>query len=94
MNLTITYVIYRSLARDMHVPWKEYWKFVGDYADFTTSDGLLKLEEYLRRSEEKARAMEAKNGSTGIRYGRMLLLVVIAKFNNHFYYNCYLRYYQ
>ena len=59
----------------MHVPWKEYWKFVGDYADFTTPDGLSKLEEYLRQLKEKADPMEAKNDVTGIPGGEILLAV-------------------
>ncbi|EDV19796.1 uncharacterized protein TRIADDRAFT_61691 [Trichoplax adhaerens] len=43
----------RSLARDMQVPWKEYWKFMDGYADFMTSDGLMKLEKYLKESKAK-----------------------------------------
>ncbi|XP_078494457.1 ankyrin repeat and LEM domain-containing protein 2-like [Ciona intestinalis] len=37
----------RELARRAGVPWMEFWEFIGNYADFTTKDGLKLLEEYL-----------------------------------------------
>ncbi|KAK3100786.1 hypothetical protein FSP39_025313 [Pinctada imbricata] len=39
----------RELAREMNVPWVEYWDFLQTYADLTTEDGLDLLEEYLQK---------------------------------------------
>nr|XP_012146696.1 PREDICTED: ankyrin repeat and LEM domain-containing protein 2 isoform X2 [Megachile rotundata] len=37
----------RDLAEEYKVPWKEYWPFLNDFADFRTTAGLMKLEKYL-----------------------------------------------
>ncbi|XP_076302481.1 ankyrin repeat and LEM domain-containing protein 2 [Lasioglossum baleicum] len=37
----------RDLAEEYHVPWKEFWQFLDDFADFRTSEGLAKLDKYL-----------------------------------------------
>lgn len=40
-------VIFRDLAEAYQVSWKEYWPFLNDFADFRTTEGLMKLEKYL-----------------------------------------------
>ncbi|CAL7945139.1 unnamed protein product [Xylocopa violacea] len=37
----------RDLAEEYQVSWKEYWPFLNDFADFRTTEGLMKLEKYL-----------------------------------------------
>ncbi|KZC10098.1 PREDICTED: ankyrin repeat and LEM domain-containing protein 2 [Dufourea novaeangliae] len=37
----------RNLAEEYQVSWKEYWPFLNDFADFRTTEGLMKLEKYL-----------------------------------------------
>lgn len=39
--------IFRDLAEEYQVSWKEYWPFLNDFADFRTKEGLIKLEKYL-----------------------------------------------
>uniref|UniRef100_A0A4D5RS20 Putative secreted protein n=1 Tax=Ixodes scapularis TaxID=6945 RepID=A0A4D5RS20_IXOSC len=38
----------RSIARDLHVPWTEYWPFLGCWCNLATPEGLEKLENHLR----------------------------------------------
>ncbi|CAK9809848.1 Ankyrin repeat and LEM domain-containing protein 2 [Anthophora quadrimaculata] len=40
----------RDLAEEYQVSWKEYWQFLNDFADFRTTEGLQKLEEYLEHT--------------------------------------------
>lgn len=40
-------LIFRDLAEEYQVSWKEYWLFLNDFADFRTKEGLIKLEKYL-----------------------------------------------
>ncbi|XP_012279632.1 ankyrin repeat and LEM domain-containing protein 2 isoform X2 [Orussus abietinus] len=37
----------RELAKEYHVPWKEYWPFLDDFADMRHPEGLAKLERFL-----------------------------------------------
>lgn len=39
----------RDLAKQYHVGWKEYWPFIGTFADLTTPEGLNLLEDYLSK---------------------------------------------
>ncbi|XP_076230807.1 ankyrin repeat and LEM domain-containing protein 2 isoform X1 [Calliopsis andreniformis] len=39
----------RDLAEEYQVSWKEFWPFLNDFADFRTTEGLMKLEKYLER---------------------------------------------
>lgn len=39
----------RNLAEEYQVSWREYWSFLNDFADFRTTEGLMKLEKYLER---------------------------------------------
>lgn len=39
----------RDLAEEYQVSWKEHWPFLNDFADFRTTEGLMKLEKYLER---------------------------------------------
>ncbi|XP_071540750.1 ankyrin repeat and LEM domain-containing protein 2 homolog [Panulirus ornatus] len=39
----------RELAANKGFGWNEYWNFLGDFTNFTTDEGLLKLEDYLRK---------------------------------------------
>ncbi|CAG0885815.1 unnamed protein product [Darwinula stevensoni] len=38
----------RAMAREHHVPWKEYWGFLGGFYDLSSDDGLQKLNEHLK----------------------------------------------
>ncbi|CAD5114872.1 DgyrCDS3905 [Dimorphilus gyrociliatus] len=37
----------RSAAKDMKIGFSEYWEFLDDFADFSTIEGLQKLEDFL-----------------------------------------------
>lgn len=39
---------FRTLAKEFHVSWKEYWPFLDKFIDLASEDGLKLLEEYLR----------------------------------------------
>lgn len=41
--------IFRELAEECQVPWKEYWPFLKDFVDFRNDEGLMKLEKYLKQ---------------------------------------------
>lgn len=45
-NLIIS-SIFRVLAEEHHVPWKEFWPFLDSFADLGCTDGLWKLEKFL-----------------------------------------------
>lgn len=47
----------RNLARDLKVPWCEYWSFLDEFCDLASPEGLQKLEEYFREAREKADEM-------------------------------------
>ena len=38
----------RSVAREIKVPWCEFWAFLDEFCDLATEDGLEKLEIYFR----------------------------------------------
>lgn len=38
----------RGLAKEMRVPWSEYWPFLGCWCNLASPDGLEKLENHLR----------------------------------------------
>lgn len=38
----------RNLAKDMRVPWSEYWPFLGCWCNLASAEGLEKLENHLR----------------------------------------------
>lgn len=45
----------RNIAHDLKVPWSEYWKFLDEFCDLSSDEGLEKLEKYFsdkRQSEE------------------------------------------
>ena len=37
----------RGVAKQMGVPWSEYWPFLGEFHDLTSEDGLRALERHL-----------------------------------------------
>ena len=43
----------RKLAKSQNVLWCEYWKFLDCFTDFSTNEGLARLEEYLREKTEE-----------------------------------------
>lgn len=45
----VSILFHRKLARELHVPWTEYWQFLDAFADFSTQEGLHKLEEHLNK---------------------------------------------
>lgn len=42
----------RNLARDLKVPWCEYWSFLDEFCDIASPEGLEKLEKFFRRLRE------------------------------------------
>ncbi|KAK2160893.1 hypothetical protein LSH36_125g01050 [Paralvinella palmiformis] len=42
----------RNVAHTMGIAWSEYWDFLGCYADFSSEEGLEKLENYLRERSD------------------------------------------
>lgn len=42
----------RDLAKQHHVGWKEFWPFLGTFADLTTEDGLKLLEDYIAKQHD------------------------------------------
>lgn len=38
----------RDVAKDLNIPWSEYWNFLDEFCDFSSDEGLEKLEAYLR----------------------------------------------
>lgn len=46
-------IIGRNLALDHHVGWKEYWNFLGTFADLRSDDGLQQLDDYLRKRQQQ-----------------------------------------
>lgn len=44
----------RDLAKQYHVGWKEYWPFLGTFADLTSEDGLKLLEDHMSQKHMDA----------------------------------------
>ena len=42
----------RSVARDLKVPWCEYWAFLDEFCDLSSMEGLEKLENYFRKQRD------------------------------------------
>jgi hypothetical protein len=45
----VGYIFYRQLAHDLHIPWSEYWEFLDQFIDISTSNGLDMFEYYLKK---------------------------------------------
>ncbi|XP_071087020.1 ankyrin repeat and LEM domain-containing protein 2-like [Haliotis cracherodii] len=41
----------RQLAHEMHIPWLEYWEFLDEFVDFSTEEGLQKLEDHFKKRQ-------------------------------------------
>ncbi|KAG7480934.1 hypothetical protein MATL_G00061520 [Megalops atlanticus] len=48
----------RDLAHEFGHPWAEYWDFLGAFTDFSSTEGLRKLEEYLSKKDLSERSQE------------------------------------
>lgn len=53
----------RKLARDLQVPWTEYWPFLGIFANLSSQDGLQKLELYLKKRKAFAMLLAAMSNA-------------------------------
>lgn len=42
----------RNVARDLKIPWCEYWSFLDEFCDLASVDGLEKLEDHFRKVRE------------------------------------------
>lgn len=42
----------RSVARDLNIPWCEYWAFLDEFCDLSADDGLEKSENYFREQRD------------------------------------------
>ncbi|KAI9557040.1 hypothetical protein GHT06_016837 [Daphnia sinensis] len=49
----------RNIAQDLNVPWVEYWKFLDEFCDLCSSEGLRKLENYFRRKRNEVEECQA-----------------------------------
>ncbi|XP_046556962.1 uncharacterized protein LOC124266202 [Haliotis rubra] len=38
----------------MHIPWLEYWEFLDEFVDFSTNEGLQKLEDHFKKQQISA----------------------------------------
>ena len=47
----VPFLLHRKLAKDLDVPWTEYWQFLDAFADFSTQDGLQKLDQHLSKQQ-------------------------------------------
>ncbi len=43
----------RNIAHDLKVPWSEYWRFLDEFCDLCSSEGLEKLENYFREKRSE-----------------------------------------
>lgn len=43
----------RTVAYDLKVPWSEYWRFLDEFCDLSSNEGLNKLEEYFRQKRSE-----------------------------------------
>ncbi|XP_072514875.1 ankyrin repeat and LEM domain-containing protein 2 [Salminus brasiliensis] len=48
----------RELAHEMGFPWAEYWDFLNCFTDLSSDDGLVMLEEYLKKTVQDRNAAE------------------------------------
>ncbi|XP_077457882.1 ankyrin repeat and LEM domain-containing protein 2 isoform X2 [Stigmatopora argus] len=58
----------RDLAHEMGCPWAEYWDFLDDFADLSSTKGLKKLEEYLSKRDLFSRTCEEGENETSNRF--------------------------
>ncbi|XP_077601224.1 ankyrin repeat and LEM domain-containing protein 2-like [Stigmatopora nigra] len=58
----------RDLAHEMGCPWAEYWDFLGDFADLSSTKGLKQLEEYLSKRDLVSRTCEEGENETSNRF--------------------------
>ena len=71
--------LFRELASEYHVAWKEYWPFLKDFADLRCNEGLDKLEEFLKKQcQQKTKTLTALERS-------FMNLYETVKFSNLFF---------
>ncbi|XP_053557869.1 ankyrin repeat and LEM domain-containing protein 2 isoform X2 [Bombina bombina] len=58
----------RELAHELDVPWVEYWAFLDCFTDLSSSEGLGKLDTYLRNREESERGQHYPDHGTCNKY--------------------------
>ncbi|KAM9822554.1 ankyrin repeat and LEM domain-containing protein 2 isoform X1 [Syngnathus typhle] len=58
----------RDLAHEMGHPWAEYWDFLGSFVDLSSTKGLQKLEEYLRKRDSFPHTCEEGENETSNRF--------------------------
>ncbi|KAL8583378.1 hypothetical protein ACOMHN_035360 [Nucella lapillus] len=54
----------RKLAKELKVPWTEYWQFLDVFADFSTQDGLRKLEQHLVKQQIQLAVLSAMDSGS------------------------------
>ncbi len=78
MLFSPAFYIDRIKAREFGVSWEEYWEFLDDFADFSTVEGLSKLETYLRMRQREMESLTDTNESN---------ISIQTEFNNSSYQN-------
>lgn len=58
-------MIGRALAKEKNVKWREFWNFLNEFIDIRSTDGLNKLEQYLKKKSNSNQDTNNKEAQIG-----------------------------